>query len=307
MTNTHTARGIVWIDLQSPTEEEISSVVARYSLHPLVGEELRDFTSHSKIDFHDGYMLATLTIPERMKHGAVYRTIDKEIDFVVGKNFLITNHKDSIEQLEYFAKVFETNSILNKDSKIVSTAHLFYFMVIRIYAGICDDLRNIRDGLKNAENHIFNGNEQKMVEALSNLSRELIDFREIARTHREVWDDMLEHGGKSFFGQEFHPYMRSIHDEFNRLHELIQNSRELVSDLRETNDSLLNTKQNNIIRSLTIINFIFIPATFIAALFTIPASYVPLVDSDVGWTIIFAGMALITLVIWAVIKKKGWL
>ncbi len=307
MTTTHSARGLVWIDTQSPTDEEISALVKRYDLHPLVGEELRNTPSPAKIDFHKDYTLVVLILPVRIKKNGSYTVVNREIDFVIGRNFLITAHSDGIDQLEYFAKIFETNAILNKDSKIDHPGHLFYYMVMRLYAGAYEDLENIRDLVIRAEENIFSGHERKMVEVLSELSRELIDFRETARAHRDIWAVMIEGKDKILFGDEFAPYVKDIRDEFTRIHELINNSRELVGDLRETNDSILNTKQNDIMKTLTIINFIFIPATFIAALFTIPASYVPLVENDTGWAILFGIMVLITLVIWYVIRRKKWL
>ncbi len=98
-----------------------------------------------------------------------------------------------------------------------------------------------------------------------------------------------------------------MHDEFGRIHELIANAHELVVDLRETNDSLLNTKQNDIIRTLTVVTFIFYPATFIAALFTIPAAYVPIIDERSGWMIILGSMIVIAIGIWLFVKRRRWL
>lgn len=307
MTTTHAARGLVWIDLHSPTDEEISSLVKRYELHPLVGEELKNTPTLAKIEFHKDYVLVVLTFPVRVKSNGAYEIVDREVDFVIGKNFLITAHAEAIEQLDYFAKIFETNAILNKDSKIENTGHLFYYMVMRLYAGMCEDLENIRDTLMKAEECIFEGEERKTVVTLSRLSRELIDFRETVRIHRDIWEDMIAGPRSEFFGAEFSPYIRDIRDEFSRIHELVVNSRELVSDLRETNDSLLNTKQNDIIRTLTIVTFIFYPATFIASLFTIPARFVPLVGNESGWTIILISMIIITIGIWVFVKRKRWL
>ncbi|MFA6432376.1 MAG: CorA family divalent cation transporter [Candidatus Paceibacterota bacterium] len=307
MTTTHAAKGLVWIDLQSPTDDEISVLVKRYSLHPLVGEELKSSPSVVKIDFYKDYILVVLTLPIRVKKDDGYTIVDCEVDFVVGKNFLITSRFEAIEQLEYFAKIFETNSILNKGEKIEHAGHLFYYMVMRLYGGMCSDLENIRDSLLMAETRIFGGDERKMVEVLSGLSRQLIDFRQTARVHRDVWDNMTTFTGKELFNQDFAPYINDLRDEFNRCHDLIVNARELLADLRETNDSLLNTRQNDIIRTLTIINFIFIPATFIASLFTIPASFVPLIEKESGWITILVVMIAITTAIWVVVKRKKWL
>src|SRR4051812_22893278 len=106
MTNTHTYRGMVWLDLVSPTETEIASLVKRYELHPLVGEELRSSSTLAKIDFYKDYILVVLTLPARVRKGDGYEIIDREVDFVIGKNFLITARTDTVEQIEYFGKVF---------------------------------------------------------------------------------------------------------------------------------------------------------------------------------------------------------
>jgi magnesium transporter len=274
----------------------------------LVGEELKSSTSLAKVEFYDEYVLIVLTLPTRIRHGNNYEIVDREIDFVIGKNFLITARNDTIEQVEYFARIFDANSILNKDEKIEHAGFLFYYIVRRIYAGLIEDLENIKDSLISSETKIFAGDERKMVEALSNLSRELIDIKQTARMHREIWDDMLStESGKAIFGDKFNSYIRNIRDEFNSIHDLITNTRELLADLRETNDSLLNAKQNEIIKVLTLVAFVFYPITFIAAIFTIPAVSVPIVSSPNGWWIIFLLMVAVTVGIWRFFKVKKWI
>ena len=307
MITTRSAKGLVWIDLESPIDDEISQLVRRYDLHPLVGEELKSSPALAKIDFYKDYVLVVLTLPVRTRKDKEYEIVDREIDFVVGKDFLITSHSEPIEQLEYFAKIFETNAILNKEDKLEHSGHLFYYMVMRLYAGMVDDLENIRDALISAETRIFKGDEHRMVEVLSSLSRELMDFKQTSRAHREIWEDMLASSGKNLFGHEFEPYVRDLRDEFNRINELVSNSRELLAELRETNDSLLNTKQNDIMRTLTIVTFFFYPATFIATLFTIPAASVPLIRSASGWPIILVMMAAVTALIWWFLKRRRWM
>lgn len=306
MTTTHTYRGIVWIDLESPDENEISSLVKRYDLHPLVGEELRSSPSLAKIDIYKDYTLVVLTLPVRTRVNGSYIVVDREVDFVIGKNFLITSRFEAIEQLEYFAKIFEANEILGKEEKIEHAGHIFYYMIKRLYAGMRNDLENIRDGIVSAENRIFKGDEKDMVEHLSNLNRELIDFKQTARIHHDIWTSMSERSEKSVFGINFAPYIEDLKNDFAHIHELILNARELLSDLRETNDSLLNTRQNEIIKDLTLIAFIFYPLTFLASIFTIPGASVPLVDKPYGWITIIVLMIILSFAIWFWFKKKRW-
>ena len=307
MINHYASKGLVWLDASNPTTDEIAGLVKRYSLHPLVGEELKSSSSLAKIDFYEDYILVVLTLPARIRNDSnTYEIVDREIDFVIGKNFLITSRFETIEPLEYFAKVFEANSILGKEEKMDHGGHLFYHMVKRIYSSMCEDLENIKDSLISAETRIFAGDERKMVEVLSNLSRELIDFKQTARVHQDIWEDMVSHDELSIFGKDFILYVRDIRDEFNRIRELITNARELLTDLRETNDSLLNTRQNQIIKVLTLVSFVFQPLTFIAALFTIPAIGVPLVTHGLGWYGIIIIMVLISVLTWRYFKKQKW-
>jgi len=307
MIHTHANKGLVWLDVESPQEEEIAGLIKRYGLHPLVGEELKTSTSNAKIDFYKEYIVIVLKLPVRTRSGKNYEIKDREVDFIIGKNFLITCRYDTIEQLEYFSKVFEANTILNKNEKIEHAGHLFYYMVSRIYSGMREDLENIRDSLITAESKIFNGEERKMVEAISNISRELIDFKQTARVHREIWEQMLEHGATELFGSDYSSYIGDIHDEFSRINDLIVNARELLADLRETNDSLVDTKQNETIRILTLVAFFFSPLTFIAAVFTIPAAKVPIIHSSSGWLMILFIMLAFAGAIWYFFKKHKWI
>lgn len=307
MITTHTHRNLVWLDLQSPNNEEISGVVKRYGLNPLVGEELKDSRSRAKIDFYKEYILIVLTVPIRMRKDGVYTIVDREVDFVIGKNFLITARADTIEQIDYFAKIFDANAILDKGQKIEHAGHLFYYMIKRIYSGMINDLENINDALTASENHIFKGDEREMVEVLSNLNRELIDFRQTARIHKDIWNDMVENVEKDLFGKEYTSYVRDIKVDFEQIYELSANARELIDDLRNTNDSLLNAKQNETMRVLTLATFIFQPVTFLAALFTIPALHVPIVSGVYGWPVILGIMFLMASGIWWIFKKKRWM
>lgn len=307
MITTHNHKGLVWLDAQSPTVEEIANLVKRYDLHPLVGEELRDSSSMAKIDFYKDYILVVLTLPARIHKDAGHAIRNREIDFVVGKNFLITSREDTIEQIEYFAKIFDTNAILNKDEKIEHAGHLFYYMIKRIYSGMINDLENIKDAVTTAENHIFSGDEKAMVEVLSKINRELIDFKQTARIHHDVWKEMGESTEKDMFGKDFISYIHDIRADFEKIHEVIENSRELLNDLRSTNNSLLNAKQNEVMKVLTLVAFVFYPLNLIANIFIIPGPAVPLTHSPQGWNIIVTSLIVLGIAIIWFFRKKKWL
>ncbi len=308
MIYTHSYKGIVWLDVESPSDDEVSNLIKRYELHPLVGEELKRSSSMAKIDFFDNCILIVLTLPvrRRIKNGG-FEIVDTEIDFVIGKNFLITSRTDTIEQLEYFGKIFDTNSILNKGEKIEHAGYLFYYMVKRIYSGMVEDLKNIQDSLSKAEAAIYKGNEKDMVRVLSELSHELIDIKRTARMHRDVWEKLVSFDQDNFFGKDFNSYVHDIRDEFNIIHEHIINAHELLADLRNTNDSLLDAKQSETIKMLTTVTVIFFPVMLISAIFTIPAVHIPIISGPNDWLILMLLSIISTLFVWYLLKKKTWI
>ncbi len=308
MIYTHAYKGIVWLDIETPSDDEVSNLIKRYELHPLIGEELKRSSSLAKIDFFDNCILIVLTLPVRRRlKGGNFEIIDQEIDFVIGKNFLITSRTDTIEQLEYFGKIFDTNSILNKAEKIEHAGYLFYYMVKKIYAGMIEDLKNIQDSLSSAESGIYKGHEKKMVRVLSNLSHELIDIKRTARMHRDVWQKLVDFDQTNFFGKDFNSYVHDIRDEFNIIHEHIINATELLTDLRSTNDSLLDAKQSETIKMLTTVTVVFYPVMLIAAIFTIPATHIPILEYNNDWYILMAVSLFCTIGVWYFLKRKNWI
>ena len=238
---------------------------------------------------YNDYMYLVLHFPVRTKYLHKHIIVEKEVDFVVGKKFIITTKYDTIESLHNFSKIFETNSILDKNGLGEHAGFVFYYMVKSLYRNALHDLELILSKLLTSEKHVFNGEEKQMVQALSEISRELIDFRQITRNHSEILNSLHE-PSKKLFGPTFEHYIDSIKTEFEKTHESIGHARELLSDLRVTNDSLLSTKQNETIKTLTIMAFITFPLSLIADLFSMNTAHAPIIGGDYDFEIIFAIM-----------------
>ena len=81
-------RKVVWVNAESPTKEEIAQLQKKYGLHILVAEELSQPTIRPKADFYENLVYLILHFPV---YNIKKRTsVSKEIDFVLGKNFIIT-------------------------------------------------------------------------------------------------------------------------------------------------------------------------------------------------------------------------
>lgn len=306
MITTYTYRNITWLDVESPNQDDISSLIKKHGLHPLVGEELLSPTRKSKVDVYKNYLFLALHIPIRTKVNGRYIVIEKEVDFVIGNNFIISSRNEVVEPLHSFARVFETNSILDKSGLGEHAGLIFYYMMKKIYSNMNEDLENIKDALNDSEEHIFIGHEKKMVEVLSELSRELIDFKQTSRLHKEVLESFAD-VPVDFFGKSFENFIEDLRTEYLSVHELIVSNRELLNDLRDTNDSLLSTKQNEHLKLFSILAFLTFPLTVLIGLFSLPTSHTPIIGNPFDWEIILGIVIISALGMFYFFKRKGWL
>lgn len=305
MISRYTYKDLVWVDVQSPTQEEVRTLMEEFSIHPLVADELLGPTLRPKVDLYHNFIYLILHFPTiTHKHDGGQ---DQEIDFIIGKKFIITAHYDLVDQLHEFSKVFEVNSILDKSNIGDHAGFILFYILKDLYKLLDGELDHINHDFNEIQSKIFSGNERDMVNSISHLNRDLLNFKQIIRPHKEVLES-FEIAGTKFFGADFSYYLRTIVGEFYKISSILDGHRETVLDLRDTNDSLLTTKTNDIMKTLTVTAFIILPLTFIEQLFGMGFIDTPLMDSANGFIITSALMAIIGLLLFAYFKFfKKWM
>ena len=303
MISKYTYNGIDWIDLQSPTKEEVYSLVEEYDIMPGVAEEFISETLRSKVDLYNNLIYLVLHFPVSRHHKN--EKTEQEIDFVLGKNFLITIHYELINPLHEFFKKFEVHSLLKNKNKDEHAGFLFYHIMKELYRNVSKDLDTINPELKEIELGIFEGKEKDTVKIISEVNRKILNFRQSMRFHFETLKS-FESAGKKFFGQEFSFYLESITGEFSKIKNMLDSHKELVNDLRDTNDSLLANKANETMKILTIITFLISPVSIISSIFMMNTDFVLIHGVD-EFFIVIGAMVLTSIIAFLYFKNKKWL
>ncbi|NBV77403.1 hypothetical protein EBR66_04530 [bacterium] len=79
-----------------------------------------------RAEFHGDYAYFVMHFPA-LRH--THKTVEQEIDFVIGKNFIITTRYEMVDPLHKFSKVFEVNSILDKSNLGDHAGFVFFYML----------------------------------------------------------------------------------------------------------------------------------------------------------------------------------
>ena len=303
MISRQTYGNLTWIDLETPTHREVRDIADEFGIAPIVAEEILLPSTKPRVDFYDSYIYIILHFP--ILHHS-HTTFEQEVDFVIGRNFLITTHYEVIDPIHKFSKIFEVNSILDKSAIIEHAGFVFFYMLKKLYRDIESQIDNNRQDLLHIEEDIFDGHEIKVVKSISRVARDLLNMRQTIEPHREVLKT-LEAEGSNFFGEKFSPYLRTLANEYYRVHNQTTRLTDFLHELRETNNSLLSTKENETMRTLTLMALLTFPLSLMVAILQIDTVHNPIRGLPGDFWIILGAVVLVGSGMILYFRHRKWL
>jgi magnesium transporter len=302
MISRYSAHGLTWIDLVSPTADETAHIAEEFEIPSLVSQELIDHTLRSKVDMYPSFLYLVLHFP-------LIDADDKEqeVDFIVGEKFMITVRYEQMRAIDSFAKIFERHTL---GTQMAMTAHgtfLFMQLIKLLYRSLLHQLETMTDELKHIESRIFTNNQVSIVRDISRASRKLLDFKQSTRFHAEVLAS-YESASKRLFGDEYVYYGEVVNGEYKKVASILESHRDVVAELQRTNDSLLSTKSNEIMKNFTIMTFVMLPLTLITGIFgmntTSDLIFIKSIDS---FFFVIGVMGITGLVLFLFFKLRRWI
>ncbi len=302
MISTYKYQGVTWVDLESPTEDELLHVIGEYNVPESLLNELVNETILSKVDSYKDMIYLILHFPRIHNEK---RMPDLEIDFILGKDFLITVHYEFSNAIHDFARNLEVEAMLSKPLPVGHAGHLFHALITECYKQAAGKLDDIYQMLEEIKTKIFTGHEDKMVNDLSHLNRKMLDFKQALRFHEGVLHS-FERASVKLYSEDYVSYVELMRNDHHKISGVLEGHREMLLDLRETNDSLLSAKTNKTMRILTIMSFTTFPLTLFATILAMITD-VHIVNTVEQFAYITAVILLIGVLIILHFKKKRWL
>ncbi len=298
-------RGGVWVDLEQPTEEEIQSVVQEYAISKQFEKELVSPTPFPMVAADGGAVLLVLHFPA---HGAENGdTVNQEVDFVVGKHFIVTVRYEVIAPLYHLKKLLEAQKLVGEKDTI-TTDVMLEILFAHLYTSVRDHTDHAVDNVERVEHEMFDGHERETIRAISNINREFLHIEALLANQEEPLSRFLatvaEHVS---FGPSFAERSERIRAERAQVARLITTHRAIAAELRRTNSSLLEVRQSEIMKTLTTVNFIFLPLGLITWTFAMRTEGTPLIDSPNAFWIVLGIMFGVALVLTLFFMRKRWL
>lgn len=294
---------ITWLDVIHPTSEDIRAVLEETAIPTEFAGDLTSMTPRTESKLAKDIFKVTLDFP------VVKRTDIKhphEVKFIATKKHLVTIRFEDITAVHSFSKQLEVINILKHTSKKATGANLFLALLNYIYTSLDEKVDYLESRIQTMEENIFQDNEKEMLFEISDISRRIVSFKHTLESHENVLG-RLSTEIENAFGKGHDEQTGRITNAYYHLLRRSGRMRATLDDLRDTNNALLSTKQNEVMKILTIMAFITFPLTLFTSLFGMNTSTTPLVGRAHDFWIIVGIMALLSIGFFAYFKYKRWM
>ncbi len=296
---------ITWINLISPSVQEINDLEKEFPIHPLVAEELTSLTMRSKVDIHPDNLYFVLHFP------TINQAPSCEVDFVIGKNFLITVQYSQFPALEKITKNISRKEHLRDQFFKDKASSLSLSILKELYDSAMHQIDEIHIKTNKIENRIFEGDEKENLRKISLIKRDILDFQRSFYLHGNVLSSFEQSfkrkNHEDFFEPEFETRLNALIGEHAQIKNLIQNNKETIDTLHDTNESILSNKTNEVMKILTIMAFITFPLMLLSSVFGMNTISTPILGMKGDFWIITGVMILATFTMFCFFKYKKWL
>jgi magnesium transporter len=288
---------LLWLDLQSPTPEVLSSVEQALKLELPTREESEEIEFSSRYwEDSAGIMINTsfLTRDED--------TVSSEtVSFILKDNFIVTIRFTEIRTFTDFSRRLRLNSRAFRDGTDVLNG----ILGLRVDTD-ADLLENLSKEIVNASRHNLKtaADRDTFLEYITSFEDMNMTIRENLVDKQRILSSLMK---SNRISDHLKKELTMMIKDVNSLVITANFNFERLDFLQDLFLNHLSVEQNKVIKIFTVMSVIFLPPTLIASIYGMNFRYLPELELAWGYP-----LALVLIVISAILpiyffKKKGWL
>ncbi len=287
-----------WLDLLNPTAEDQATLLRdTFHFHPLAIEDADHFGQRPKIDTYDNFALLVV-------FGLNHSGSLVEVHCFYTDRYLVTIHRDHCPAMNDLVERLAGRP--GRSDHVM----LLYRVIDQLVDGYFPLLAAMDDRIDDLEDEILVRPTEQQLGTLFDLKRQLIALRKVVTPQRDMFATILsETDVLPGMTADSERYFRDLYDHLIRISELVDSYRDLLSGALDTHLSTVSNRLNVVMKQLTIIATVFLPATFLTGFY----------GQNFGWMVrqlssagVFFGLGVAVQVVMAglllfVFYRRGWI
>ncbi|GAC1414065.1 MAG: magnesium/cobalt transporter CorA [Candidatus Doudnabacteria bacterium] len=297
-------KNLRWIDIVNPGKEEIDYLKKNFDFQPLDYEDISGMSQHTKLEIHKDYVLIVLLFAVYDKN--TREIIPGEVDFFIGKDYLITIHDGAMYTLVKLANSVHAELASRQEYMSKNSGYLLYQILESLFRRSFPLLDHINRDMNEIEKNVFKDLSLKMLENISQMKRKIIDYRRIIKTHHLVIRRLIQRKESFLVFPDSKNYYTNLLEHSESIWDILAIQKETIEALQDASTSLATNRLNQTTRVVTILSALFLPATYILFVFALRAKDVPFENQPFGFPIIIALSFISSVAMYFYFKKKKW-
>ncbi len=258
---------LVWVDLLGETPEQVeeakSILLDIFKFHYLNVEDCLETRNQPKVEPFPGYVYF---IVHGIKPGETGpgNFVTKELDGFLGENFVVTYHDQRFRSIKTVKQQIRA-SIFACTRGPAYLMHQILDNIVDLYMPIVDEF-DAEINLLEERVFALKKGDNAVLEEIMDLRRSVSRLRRISARQLEVLY-RISHGEFPQIPEHILPFYRDVHDHLLRISDLSENYRDLVSSLFDIHFSVVANRNNDVMKTLTVLSSIILPLSLIAGIY----------------------------------------
>jgi magnesium transporter len=236
---------VVWVNLEQPTETDLTKLSDVFGFHPLALEDTITQDQRPKAEEYPDHLFIVLKPMTVDTDDYKFR----EMEVFVGRNYLVTVHSDGEPVIQQTQKRLD---IHQERGSFSSTATQILYTLLDV---VVDDYRQ---GLDQLEDEIENLTAQILIQPTQNIVNRMFELRAIFNNmarmilpQRDILN-ALAHHDLVFIRQDSQYYLRDVSDHLNQVIDQVRLGQDNLNALMNLYASSVSNQLNQHVNRLTV-------------------------------------------------------
>ncbi|MBI2933889.1 MAG: magnesium/cobalt transporter CorA [Planctomycetes bacterium] len=293
--------GVLWVDLEDPTEEEAAILSSVFRFHPLAIEDCVAETNHAKVDDYGDYVYLVVHGVKRPDQRGPLDT--EEVDFFLGRAVVVTYHTVPVKVIEEVRR-----RCLEVPNAMRAADFLVHAILDRLVDSYVTKMEALDAEIDALEQRLFRRNlvGRAVLNEIFALKKEVLQLKRVVNPQREVMNRFArrEFGVVSV---EAAPHFRDVFDHVYRVSEMVESFRDVVTSAMETYLTVVANRTNEVMKVLTVLSAVLMSASLLAGIYGMNFTVLPGKDWPGGFWASIGLMAAVSGVMVAYFRTRRWI
>jgi len=298
----------LWIDLENPSPEDVKFILEDlFHFHPLSIEDCVKESQSPKVeeytpkegDKFSPYLFMVIHAVDYSRKDCVFGT--SELDFFLGKNFLVTHHTvplRSIAQVEEMS-VKGSLGVARAPDRV---AHKLLDSLVDNYKPALEEL-SIE--IAELETAALERPSKETLNRIIAVKKEVYHLRRIIGPQSEVLARFAR-GEFKVIRPHLVPYYRNVYDALFHISEMAQTYADSLTGTLQVYLNMSSNQTGEVVKLLTLITVLTTPVTIVGTWYGMNFKDMPELTWAHGYWVAGGITAVSTLVTWIYFKRKKW-